>query len=281
MSNLSVALTYIRHQVVVFPCREAAGISGTAKVPYIEGGWHNASASSAQIRAWWKMWPNAVVGLPCRVNGIIVLDADRHGMEDGVAALGELFVQHEFETETVPCVSTPRNGRHYVFRRPSQLGDTKARIARAIDVRDNAYVISAGSAMADGRNYALAAGSVEQLAFAIAKKSLIELPEWLIAIVEKAENSNQIATGFKQSAADINAKPRLAGLIRAVVLAQPGQRNATLHWAACRAGELVKAGTIHRDAAAALLMEAGSQAGLRPREVRATICSGLASVKRA
>jgi hypothetical protein len=64
-------------------------------------------------------------------------------------------------------------------------------------------------------------------------------------------------------------------LVRTVVLARQGERNATLHWAACRLGELVRQGQIHPDAAFALIVEAGRHAGLSPREAAATARSGL------
>lgn len=55
-----------------------------------------------------------------------------------------------------------------------------------------------------------------------------------------------------------------------------GQRNARLHWAACRAGEHITAGRLDRLAAVGALESAGLDVGLGEREVTATVRSGLA-----
>ena len=65
------------------------------------------------------------------------------------------------------------------------------------------------------------------------------------------------------------------GALRLVVTAAEGERNAVLHWAACRLGERVRAGQIGAGEAEGLLVAAGSSAGLIEREARATARSGL------
>ncbi len=71
---------------------------------------------------------------------------------------------------------------------------------------------------------------------------------------------------------------RLAGLRRTVASAQQGQRNTTLHWAACRAGEMVAEGVMGDPwVAAEALAEAAGAAGLDAREIAATIRSGFQS----
>jgi hypothetical protein len=59
---------------------------------------------------------------------------------------------------------------------------------------------------------------------------------------------------------------RLEGLLRTVHAAPHGRRNDTLHWAACRVGELLTA-----DALATVALATG----LEPREVHGTIRSGF------
>ena len=81
-----------------------------------------------------------------------------------------------------------------------------------------------------------------------------------------------------------HVRRRLAGLIATVVEACPGERNVKLHWAACRAGELVASGELDEDVAVALLQDAAATAGLRPSEfgdaTRGTIASGMRGVAR-
>ena len=71
---------------------------------------------------------------------------------------------------------------------------------------------------------------------------------------------------------------RLHGLITTVLKAREGERNATLHWAACRLTDMAAEGTLapgqELTAAAEALRRAALEAGLTPSEVRATIASG-------
>lgn len=276
-SMLSLALTYTANGVAIFPCREADGHGSTARAPYIGGGFHCATTDEGQIHRWWRKWPNAVPGLPCRSNGIVVTDADRHGQDDGVLAWLKLSAANKFNPYWVPYVRTPRDGCHCLFRRPVLLRSTKAKIGPAIDVRDNAYVIAAGSVMANGLRYTLENGTVSMLAAAIGGKTLPELPDWLSALMaspalplpRKVESRNDAV----QCAVDV--RERLKGLLRTVAFASPGERNAKLHWAACRVGELVQSGVISEEAGFALITQAGTYAGLPAREVIATVKSGL------
>jgi hypothetical protein len=64
--------------------------------------------------------------------------------------------------------------------------------------------------------------------------------------------------------------------LRRVLSAGECARNHTLYIAALRAGQLAVAGHVGLDDARAALVAAGVQAGLRSREVEATIASGLA-----
>ncbi len=60
-----------------------------------------------------------------------------------------------------------------------------------------------------------------------------------------------------------SAASRFAGLLCAVRRAPEGQRHPTLFWAACRAGEMVAAGELSADAAAAVLAQAAMEGGGR------------------
>ena len=280
-SMLVLALEYARCGVAIFPCRERDGKSAGAKAPYNEGGWHYATTDERQLRYWWQKWPRAVPGLPCRLNGIIAVDADRHGNEDGVDHLFDLFTAFKFGSFSVPYVQTPNHGLHCLFRRPPLLGDTKARIAPAIDIRDNAYIISAGSIMANGLVYTLQNGSLKSLAEAIGGDTLPILPGWLAAMMIKplAIPQSHYASSVNSIGDLSGLRRRLSGLVRTVALARPGERNATLHWAACRVAELVQAGLITEEVAYGLFTKAGTYAGLSTRETIATVKSGLAKGK--
>jgi hypothetical protein len=68
---------------------------------------------------------------------------------------------------------------------------------------------------------------------------------------------------------------RLLGLLRTVNTAPGGQRNATLFWAASRAGEMVAAGELDAAHATATLRKVGLAVGLTPAEIDGTVRSGL------
>jgi hypothetical protein len=67
----------------------------------------------------------------------------------------------------------------------------------------------------------------------------------------------------------------VAGVIRVVANSVEGNRNNATFWAACRAGEMVKAGWFTREAACDVLLEAAIKAGLPAHAALATIHSGL------
>lgn len=183
-----------------------------------------------------------------------------------------LFAQRSFDWQSVPVVQTPGNGLHFLFQKPVGLRKTKGRIADAVDVRDNGYIIAPGNILPDGRRYTLLNGTVEQLASAIASRTLPMMPEWLIASALQPYH----APATFNAPANIEATAnQLRGLVHAIVSAPSGNRNRALFWASCRLGGLVSQGIVDSEAALALLLEAGKQAGLGHREAYATAISGL------
>ena len=268
-SNTGLAQTYASHAVPVFPCREAGE---RIKSPYVANGYHEANASPLILQQWASRYPIALYGLPCAPTGLFVLDADRHGNGDGVANVMALFVRNKFDSQSVPVVRTPGDGLHFLFQRPPGLGKTKGRIADAVDVRDNGYIIAPGNTLPDGRRYALMNGTVEQLASSITNKTLPMMPDWLIAAASQPYHA---PPPFKAPANVKATANQLRGLVDTIVAAPAGIRNRALFWASCRLGSLVGHGTIDGEAALALLSEAGQQAGLGHREAYTTAMSGL------
>lgn len=276
--NLLVALTYAENGVAVFPCRERDDQFGKCKSPYISGGMNSASCDVLQVYAWWENTPGAIVGLPCRANGIVVIDADRHGQEDGVEVLLGWFRDYGFDPTNVPCVSTPNQGFHFVFRSLTDLMETKGRLAPAVDIRDRAYVIAAGSRLADGREYRLWNGTPLLLAQATQMRALLEPPSWLSAMMKKTsvvQRPTSTRCEYGPVSAEVLTLARLKGITLKVASAPVGQRNSTLHWAACRLGEMVADRHIDRYGALGLIVACGTQIGLSQHEATRTALSGL------
>ncbi len=85
MSMLELALSYARQGFTVLPVNPSTKAALTSN-------WTNAPAKGApgsskdpdQVRAWWTQWPDACVGLRTgKINGLVVVDIDKHGVSDG------------------------------------------------------------------------------------------------------------------------------------------------------------------------------------------------------
>ncbi|CAH2406654.1 AAA family ATPase [Mesorhizobium ventifaucium] len=175
-TNLAVALDLAKRGFAVFPCREY-GPKGVIKSPYTEHGKDDASTDLDFIRRWWLHHPKAIVGLPCRRNGLAVLDLDRHRADqDGIEALRGLG--YDPDTTSPFTVDTAADGRHLYFQPRDGLSDSSEHLPDGIDIKYNGYVIAAGSTMADGRRYHTGAGPL----------ALERLPAWPAALLPPKRN---------------------------------------------------------------------------------------------
>lgn len=151
-----------RFQFAVFPCHwirsalcscggPACGSPG--KHPLTKNGLKDATKEAAQIRAWWKRWPDANIGIATgAVSGIVVLDIDpRHGGDESLAVLE---AEHGKLPDT-PVALTGGGGLHIYFRHPGAVvANSAGRIGPGIDVRGNGgYVIAPRSIHQSGNRY--------------------------------------------------------------------------------------------------------------------------------
>jgi hypothetical protein len=137
--NLQVALTWQQAGLSVF-------VAGPNKKPRVK--WRDESTTDAdQIKQWFKKWPDSLPAIDLAKSGHIILDGDRHGGPDGVAAAEQLFAEHSLNAVAIPTVITPQDDRHYWFIQPidgEALGNSdKAIRDKAINVRGaGGYVIA-------------------------------------------------------------------------------------------------------------------------------------------
>src|SRR5215510_5839040 len=129
-TNLQVALSYASYDVAVFP-------AGPDKRPLVGKDWlGKATTNQTQIGQWWQQHPDALIALPLKKIGLIVIDCDRHTPdEDGVAYLQQLIAKHG-ELPAHPWVTTGNNGEHHYFKQPangSMIGTRK--IGPGLEVR--------------------------------------------------------------------------------------------------------------------------------------------------
>lgn len=86
MTALDHALAYAAAGFPVFPCKATADKKAGSKAPHLpgesepgrrDGGHWLASAEAAQIRDWWRRWPDALIGFPTGLRTrCIVIDLD-------------------------------------------------------------------------------------------------------------------------------------------------------------------------------------------------------------
>jgi hypothetical protein len=191
------AVSYARIGLRVLP------VARVSKRPLTAHGAHDATSDEATIRAWWKRWPQANLGIA--LDGLVVVDVDpRNGApadrDDIAAMLGPW-------PETAEAI-TGGGGRHLYFRARDGLQPPGA-VAQGVDIKSGpgAYVVAPPSVHANGRRYAWD-GLADPLE---ALRDLPLAPEWV----------------YRRAAGPHDAAPDDAGPI------PEGLRNITLFKLGC------------------------------------------------
>lgn len=119
-----------------------------AKHPRTPKGLHDASTDLELVRAWWRRWPKANVGLRTGVH-FDVLDCD--GL-DGMQAWFDAADAHLYSHPPGLVVLTPGDGLH-IYVAATGLGN-KTKWAPHWDWRgQNGYVVAPPSIHANGKEY--------------------------------------------------------------------------------------------------------------------------------
>ena len=153
MSMLSEALDYARRGWYVFPCREKPGepynrngemITPTEKQPYVARGLNDATIDEDQIQAWWKMWPDALIGVNAGKSGLFVIDIDKKNV-NGL----DTFSQWDINDSAGLHSFTPSGGMHIVF---TGTGKSSTNAQTGIDTRgEGGYFIAPPSRILEGK----------------------------------------------------------------------------------------------------------------------------------
>jgi Bifunctional DNA primase/polymerase, N-terminal len=109
--NGNLALRYAAAGFYIFPCSEKRKpreegdrlpFGKAEKIPVMVSSWSKeATKDEHQIREWWTRNPEALVGIPCKQNRLLVIDCDRHtAAQNGIAAFAELC---EGQDEPMPA----------------------------------------------------------------------------------------------------------------------------------------------------------------------------------
>ncbi|WP_193187390.1 AAA family ATPase [Nisaea sediminum] len=127
------ALEYAARGYFVLPCRA----DKSCLLPAVEGGnggHHLASRDPDVIEAWWRKWPNANIGLNLKKSGLAAIDVDAYKPECAWHA----FVQFRELPDTWEQ-STPRGGRHFIFKDGGQ--SFRGSLCKGVDIKHDGYIL--------------------------------------------------------------------------------------------------------------------------------------------
>jgi hypothetical protein len=243
MTPLDTALRYAEDAMPVFPCRER---EPCRKRPYTPRGYRDAIRDPGIVRAWWRQWPNALIGVPTgRVSGRVVLDIDvkddRANGFDSLDDLGHLL-------PSTPMAHTASGGLHvYLDAGSRELHNSAGRIGPGLDVRgDGGYVIvpSPGSGY-----YWDPQWNFETVAPAVA-------PDWLWPPTP----SRPTPTTPIRPVAGLSpyGEAAIESACNAIVTAGLGEQERTLNSECSSIGMLAGAGGVPADIALRALLRAGT-----------------------
>lgn len=248
------ATLYQRNGWAVIPLRPRM------KMPYLH--WKQGQSramSAAEIETFWRMAPDANVGLICgAVSGFFVLDCDSWQAIDEVTARG------------LPRTLTTRtaSGMHFYFKLPDFRVGNRAKFLTGCDIRgDGGYVVAPPSIHPSGKRY-----EWQGLA---ASGSIVAAPNWLLDILRPSPLPKVIAAPPAPAKYSYYARIAFDNEIRRLTFAGAGERNNQLNRSAYCLGQLVADGALRRGDVEDALRDVALSIGLSERETEATIASGL------
>ena len=196
-SLLDMALHYAARGWHVFPChtptrdgcscRRDCGRIG--KHPRTKNGLKDATTVEATIRRWWKIWPQANIGLATgAVSGLVVLDEDSY--KGGDTSREELEHTYQPLPETVQQL-TGGGGVQFFFMHPgTHVKNGVETLGAGLDIRgDGGYVIVPPSLHASGKHYAW------ELSHHPDEMVLTPMPAWLLALCQDTTRREAVSAG--------------------------------------------------------------------------------------
>ncbi len=261
-ADARAALNLAHRGLLVFPL--------PARSKHPECKWGQVSTTDTRTVERWFRGRVRNVGVDTGKSGLVVLDED---------AAGELDRLCRDQDEALPATFTVTTGKgtHRYYTQPPDvvLTNSPGRLrGYRVDVRGaGGYVVGPGSVHPSGVVYEVTDDS-----------AIAELPGWLVTLLRPNTPETPLRASLSHDrgsggSTPWNVKSALVGLVGTVLAAEPGNRNAALHWAACRLAEHVREERIGEGAARVLMSRAGEQAGLDADEVRMTVASAFTVVR--
>lgn len=262
-SNRESALDLGRRGFAVFPVRDWGDGGGWKPIKAFP---ERASCDQAQIKDWWRCWPEARVGLLTgERNGITVLDLDIKNGKDGIATLAKLGFP-DVATIALCRSRTPTGGLHLFFTYDPRLKGTVGKIGEGIDVRNNGGYVIAPESFKNDQLY-------RSEGFSLSRERLAPFPESLLPAVAQAAEPVERGQASPQQI----EWARIELVKRAAVLAgtTEGGRQYGLNAIALWAGGVAAHGAVERDEVYQLLKDASTQNGFPPREFESSFAHGF------
>lgn len=248
------ALDYAATGWPVFPARPDKGIPCTdpvackreCKTPLTLHGFKDATTDPAKIQAWWRRWPDANVAIATGAPGPDVLDVDNRPAGNGFAAFNRAKSAGLLRHGAAALVRTPSGGFHVYYRGTGQACGKLP--AHFIDFKSRGGYVLAPPSRVHGKPYEL-----------LDHRAGTGLLDWqaiccLLDPPKPRPAARQIPSG--------DAPKRWAGVLARLYGLKDGEeRWRQLHWAACRAAELIAAGKLTEAEAREALMDASRANG--------------------
>jgi hypothetical protein len=252
-------------------CRRDCGSAGKHPVgSLVEHGLLDATTDAGRIAGWWKVRPDANIGIRTGID-FDALDID------GPAAMTALDGAQPDPPEFPiigPTVQTPRGFHVYVD--VTGLGNTVNLGGIAgLDWRGrDGYVVAPPSRKGEGGSWSWYAPDDPLYG---PGADIRPAPAWLLELREKRGRVSEPHShcGDRSVRSEDYGRRALEGECGKVALAPEGARNHTLNVAAFSLGQLVAGGVLGFDEVVDALLLAAARCGLTEGEARATIASGL------
>jgi hypothetical protein len=192
----AAALAYARRGWAVFPlhspdpsrgctCSLGPACKSPGKHPRTRRGLKDATTDQAQIREWWRRFPEANIGLATgEASGLVAVDVDHRA--GGGASLTQLLEARGSFPETLE--SETGGGHHIFFSHPGvSFKNSSSVLGEGLDVKtDGGYVVAAPSLHASGRRYRWTS-----------KKRPARMPQWLLTSLTSERAKPTEAKGSK------------------------------------------------------------------------------------
>jgi hypothetical protein len=245
---LEESLRLAEQSISSFPC-------GEDKKPRCPHGFKDATTNFNALKKLWQCYSGELVGVPTgAVSGLAVLDIDpRHGGNDWLDA--------NFPRLPATRIHQTRSGGvHILFKHKEGLRNSAGKIAAGVDVRANGgYIIwwpAAGLPVACDAPFA-------------------DWPEWLLPIPTLSVPRTPFMPDASMKGGSTYARAALLHAAKRVATAPDGCRNDTLNREAWSLLRFAKSGELCIQTIFTTLAAAGISAGLREREIIATLTSTL------